>query len=60
MIASKPLDGGKLIMKSMETLSHSLLGIGNGHNNPVYFLLKVRFCGKSSKSSCIPLHRLSN
>jgi hypothetical protein len=44
MIASNPLDGGKLTMKSMDTLSHDPLGIANGHNNPTYFLLSVRFC----------------
>jgi hypothetical protein len=44
MIASNPLDGGKLTMKSMDTLSHSLLRINNGRNNPTYFLLNVQFC----------------
>jgi hypothetical protein len=44
MMASKPLDGGKLTMKSMDTLSHSPSGIGNGRNNPTCFLLSVRFC----------------
>ncbi len=44
MIASNPLDGGKLTMKSMDTLSHSPSGIGNGCNNPTCFLLSVRFC----------------
>jgi hypothetical protein len=41
MITSKPLDGGKLAMKSMDTLSHDLLRIGNGHNNPTCFLLNI-------------------
>jgi hypothetical protein len=41
MMASKPLDGGKLTMKSMDTLSHNPLRIGNGPNNPAYFLLTV-------------------
>jgi hypothetical protein len=44
MIASNPLDGGKLTMKSMDTLSHGLSRIGNGYNNPICFLLNVRFC----------------
>jgi hypothetical protein len=30
MMASKPLDGGKLTMKFMDTLSHGPLGISNG------------------------------
>jgi hypothetical protein len=37
MITSKDLDGGKLTMKSMDTLSHSPLGIGNSRNNLVCF-----------------------
>jgi hypothetical protein len=41
MITSNPFDGGKLTMKSMDTLSHGPLGIGNGCNNLVYFLLNV-------------------
>jgi hypothetical protein len=41
MIASNPFDGGKLTMKSMDTLSHNLLGIGNSCNNLVCFLLSV-------------------
>ncbi len=41
MMASKPFDGGKLTMKSMDTLSHDRLGMGNGRNNPVCFLLSV-------------------
>jgi len=41
MIASNPFDGGKLTMKSMDTFSRGPLGIGNGHNNLVYFLLSV-------------------
>jgi hypothetical protein len=41
MIASNPLDGGKLTMKSMDTLSHDPSGIGIGRNNPIYFLLSV-------------------
>jgi hypothetical protein len=44
MIASNPLGGGKLTMKSMDTLSHGPLKIGNGCNNPICFLLSVRFC----------------
>jgi len=44
MIASNPLGGGKLTMKSMDTLSHGLSGISNGLNNLIYFLLSVRFC----------------
>ncbi len=51
MIASNPLDGGKLTMKSMDTLSHDLSEINNGRHN---------FVGKSSKSSHILLNRLSN
>jgi hypothetical protein len=43
MMASKPLDGGKLTMKSMDTLSHGLSGIGKSCNKPAYFLLSVRF-----------------
>jgi hypothetical protein len=41
MITLKPLDGGKLAMKSMDTLSHDPSGIDNGHNNPTCFLLNV-------------------
>jgi len=41
MIASNPLDGGRLTMKSMDTLFHGPLGINNGRNNPVCFLLNV-------------------
>jgi hypothetical protein len=41
MITSNPLDGGKLTMKFMDTLSHGLSGFGNGCNNPAYFLLSV-------------------
>jgi hypothetical protein len=41
MMASKPLDGGKLTMKSMDTLSHNPSKIGNGRNNLAYFLLSV-------------------
>jgi len=33
MIASNPLDGGKLTMKSMDTFSHSLSKTDNGRNN---------------------------
>jgi hypothetical protein len=44
IFASNPLDGGKLTMKSMDTLSHGPSGIDNGCNNPTYFLLSVRFC----------------
>jgi hypothetical protein len=44
MMASNPLDGGKLTMKSMDTLSHGPLGIGKGYNKLAYFLLRVRFC----------------
>jgi hypothetical protein len=44
MMASKPLDGGKLTMKSMDTLSHDPSGIGKGCNNPACFLLNVQFC----------------
>jgi hypothetical protein len=40
MIASNPFDGGKLTMKSMDTLSHGPLGIGNGCNNPAYFFIE--------------------
>jgi hypothetical protein len=43
MMASKPFDGGKLTMKSMDTLSHGPLGIGNGRNNLACFLLSVWF-----------------
>jgi hypothetical protein len=43
-MASKPLDGGKLTMKSMDTLSHGPSGMGNGHNNLACFLLSIRFC----------------
>jgi hypothetical protein len=43
-IASNPFDGGKLTMKSMDTLSHDPSGIGNVRSNPTYFLLNVRFC----------------
>jgi hypothetical protein len=41
MMASKPFDGGKLTMKSMDTLSHGPLGIRKGYNKPAYFLLSV-------------------
>jgi hypothetical protein len=41
MMASNPLDGGKLTMKSMDKLSHSPLGIGSGRNNLACFLLNV-------------------
>jgi hypothetical protein len=41
MIASNLFDGGKLTMKSMDKLSHGPLRIGNGCNNPAYFLLNV-------------------
>jgi hypothetical protein len=41
MIASNPLDGGKFTMKSVDTLSHGPLEIGNGRNNPACFLLRV-------------------
>jgi hypothetical protein len=41
MIASNSLDGGKLTMKSMDTLSHGPLGIDSGSNNPICFLLNV-------------------
>jgi hypothetical protein len=44
MMTSKPLDGGKLTMKSMDTLSHGPSGIGKGCNKPACFLLSVRFC----------------
>jgi hypothetical protein len=44
MIASNPLDGDKLTMKSMDTLSHSPFGMGNGCNNSIYFLLNIQFC----------------
>ncbi len=37
MIASNPFDGGKLTMKSMDTLSHNYLRINNGHNNLTCF-----------------------
>jgi hypothetical protein len=40
MMASKPLDGGKFTMKSMDTLSHRLLRIDNGCNNPICFFVK--------------------
>jgi hypothetical protein len=40
----KPLDGGKLTMKSMETLSHGPSGMGNDRNNLACFLLTIRFC----------------
>jgi hypothetical protein len=43
MITSNPLDGGKLTMKSMDTLFHDPSGINNGCNNPTYFLLNVQF-----------------
>jgi len=60
MITSNPLDGGKLTMKATDTLSHDLLRIGNSCNNFTYFLWVFDFVGKSSKSSSILLHRLSN
>jgi hypothetical protein len=44
MMASKPFDGGKLTMKSMDTLSHGPSGIDKGCNKPTCFLLSVRFC----------------
>jgi hypothetical protein len=39
MIASNLLDGGKFTIKSMETLSHDPLRVGNNHKNPTCFLL---------------------
>jgi hypothetical protein len=44
MMASKPLNGGKLTMKSMDTLSHGLSGISRGCNKLACFLLSVQFC----------------
>jgi hypothetical protein len=41
MIASNPFDGGKLTMKSIDTLSHDPLKIYNDRNNPTCFLLNV-------------------
>jgi hypothetical protein len=41
MIASNPLDGGKLTMKSMDTLSHDPSRIDNSHNNLACFLLSI-------------------
>jgi hypothetical protein len=60
MIASNPLDGGKLTMKSMDTLSTTLQ-----ESIMVATILLVSyqlfdFVSKSSKSSHIPLHRISN
>jgi len=43
MMASKPLEGGKFTMKSMDTLSHGPSGMGNGRNNPACFLLTTQF-----------------
>ncbi len=40
MIASNPLDGGKLTMKSMDTLSHDPSRIGSGCNNPCLFFIE--------------------
>ncbi len=40
----KTLDGGKLVMKSMDTLSHGPSGMGNGRNNLACLLLSTRFC----------------
>ncbi len=37
MMASNPLDGGKLTMKSMDTLSHDPSGIGKVVTNPLAF-----------------------
>jgi hypothetical protein len=56
MIVSNPLDGGKLTMKSMDTLSHGPSEIGNGRNNPAYFLLSVRFCWQIKTSLHIFLY----
>ncbi len=44
MITSNPIDGGKLIMKSMDTFSHGRLGIHNSRNRHVCFLLSVQLC----------------
>jgi hypothetical protein len=44
MMASKPLDGGKFTMKSMDTLSHGPSGISKGCNKPTCFLLNIQFC----------------
>jgi hypothetical protein len=44
MITSNSIDGGKLIMKSMDTLSHGHLGIDNSRNRHVCFLLSVQLC----------------
>jgi len=56
IMASNPLNGGKLTMKSMDTLSHGPSGIGKGCNKPVCFLLRFSFVGKLNKSSHIPPH----
>jgi hypothetical protein len=44
MMASNPLDGGKLTMKSMDIILHGLSRINNGCNNLVCFFLNVQFC----------------
>jgi hypothetical protein len=36
------LEGGKLTIKSINTLSHGPSGIGKGCNKPACFLLRVR------------------
>ncbi len=59
MMASNPLDGGKLTMKSMDTLSHGPSGIGKGCNKLTCFLLRG-FVGKLNKSSHTPPHYASS
>jgi hypothetical protein len=44
MITSNPLDGGKLAMKSMNTLSHDPSKIDNDRNNLACLLLNVGSC----------------
>jgi hypothetical protein len=56
MMALKPLDGGKPTMKSMDTFSHGLLGIGNGYNNPACFFVKHLILLASQASLHILLH----
>jgi len=60
MIASNPLNDGKLTMKSMDTFSHGPLGINTGWNNPTCFLSTIQFCWQIKQVSRIPPHHLSN
>ena len=44
MMESNPLDSGRWVMKSIETLFQHLVGMGNGLNNPASLRNWVLFC----------------